>query len=209
VSEEWWLLTLTANRWKRTAWGSLDNIRSKLDAFFKRVRRVFGKVEYVRVYEKHPTSQAVHCHIIVSGVTPYVAVGCSEKLQPMAIGVLKRARRNGVWAVKTWVKKTAETLDMGYIADIKRLEGSPEQASWYVTKYLTKAQEELKQKGLRHVQTTRGVGSPKNEKMDSWNVAPYIEARMFEPNAKILDINTGEIIDNQYWEQHSFYPYED
>lgn len=209
VSEEWWLLTLTANRYKRTKDRSLGNIRDTLDAFFKRVKRVFGKVEYVRVYEKHPTSEAIHCHIIVCGVSPFVANGYSSKLQPMAIGVLKRDGRNGVWSIKTWVKKTADELSMGFIADIKRLEGDPSQAAWYVTKYLTKAQEELHIKGLRHVQVTRGIGSPPKGENMVWETAAYIVARMFNPNTQIVDLNTGEVIDNDYWERHSFYPFED
>jgi hypothetical protein len=127
----------------------------------------------------------------------------------MAIGVLKRAGRNGVWSVKTWVKIIAQKLDMGYIADIKRLEGTSEQAAFYVTKYLTKSQEELHVKGLRHVQVTRGVGSPPQNKDNQWQTASYIVPRMFPPNASILDLNTGETIDNQYWEKHSFYPHED
>jgi hypothetical protein len=209
VSGEWWLLTLTANKWKRTAWGSMDNIRKHLDAFFKRVKRVFGEIEYVRVYEKHPTSKAIHCHIIIAGVSPYVAIGYSAKLQPMAFGVLKREGRNGVWAVKTWIKKNAEALDMGFIADIKRLEGTAEQAAFYVTKYLTKAQEELHVKGLRHVQVTRGIGSPPKVENQTWETAAYIVAKMFAPNTAIQDLNTGEIIDNAYWEIHDFYPYDD
>ena len=209
VSEDWWLLTLTANRWKRTAWSSMDNIRKVLDAFFKRVKRVFGEIEYVRVYEKHPTSEAIHCHVIICGVSPYVAVGCSAKMRPMAIGVLARNSRNGVWAIKTWVKKIADELKMGYIADVKRLEGTPEQAAFYVTKYLTKAQEELHVKGLRHVQVTKGIGSPPKNKELPWETASYIIAKMFPPNASILDVNTQAVIDNDYWEQHSFYPYED
>jgi hypothetical protein len=209
VSSEWWLLTLTANRWKRTAWGSMDNIRKHLDAFFKRVKRVFGEIQYVRVYEKHPTSQAVHCHVVISGLSPYVVRGCSSKLQEMAIAVLSRHSRDGTWTIRTWIKKTANDLEMGYIADIKRLEGSPEQAAYYVTKYLTKAQEELHVKGLRHVQVTRGIGSPQREENQLWEVAAYIVPTMFAPNARIVDLNTGEIIDNGYWEKHSFYPYED
>ena len=209
VSDEWWLLTLTANRHKRTAWSSLDNIRSKLEAFFKRVKRVFGEIEYVRVYEKHPTSEAIHCHVIICGVTPYVAVGYSSKMRAMAIGVLSRGSRNGVWALKTWVKKTAYELEMGYIADIKRLEGTSEQAAFYVTKYLTKAQEELHVKGLRHVQVTRGIGSPPKEGSVCWETSAYIVAKMFAPNTAITDINTKAIIDNDYWEVHDFYPFED
>jgi len=209
VSDEWWLLTLTANRHKRTAWGSMDNIRPKLDAFFKRVKRVFGEIQYVRVYEKHPTSQAIHCHIIICGLSPYVAVGYSQKLKPMAIGVLSRGGRNGVWSIRTWVKKTAPELDMGFIADIVRLEGDPANAAFYVTKYLTKAQEELHVKGLRHVQVTKGIGSPEKGQDYTWDTAAYIVAKMFAPNTAIKDINTGAVIDNDYWEGHSFYPYED
>lgn len=209
VSEEWWLLTLTANRHKRTAWGSMDNIRKHIDAFFKRVKRVFGEVQYARVYEKHPTSEAIHAHFIVSGLSPFVAVGCSIKMRPMAIGVLSRSSRNGVWAIKTWIKITAQALDMGYIADIKRLEGTPEQAAFYVTKYLTKAQEELHVKGLRHVQVTKGIGSPESGGDYTWDTAAYIVAKMFNPNTAVKDINTGNVIDNDYWEVHSFYPYED
>jgi hypothetical protein len=209
VSDEWWLLTLTANRWKRAAWSSMDNIRKHLDAFFKRMKRVFGSIEYVRVYEKHPTSQAIHCHIIVSGVTPYVALGYSVKFQAVAYGVFKRVGRDGFWALRTWVKKTAQALDMGFIADIKKLIGDPEQASWYVTKYLTKAQSELHVKGLRHVQVTRGIGSPPSDDTKIWQVSSYIVPRMFAPNAVVKDLNTGQAIDNAYWEIHDFYPYDD
>ena len=209
VSEEWWLLTLTASSLTRTAWSSMDNIRKHLDVFFKRVKRVFGEIEYVRIFEKHPTSEAIHCHVIICGLSPYVALGYSVKMRPMAIAVLERNSRNGVWSIQTWVKKTAQELKMGYIADIKRLEGTPEQAAFYVTKYLTKAQEELHVKGLRHVQVTSGIGSPKTEKQENWNTSAFIVASMFAPNAQILDINNGEIIDNNHWEKHSFYPHED
>lgn len=207
VSEEWWLLTLTAASYTRTAWGSMDNIRKVIDTLFKRVKRVFGEVQYVRVFEKHPTSNAIHCHIICSGFTPFVALGYSSRLRPMAIGVLSRDYRNGVWSVKTWVKKTAQELGMGYIADIRRLEGDPSRAAWYVTKYLTKSQEDLHVKGLRHVQVTSGIGSPpKGDKEISWQTASYIIPQMFPPNAKILDINNGKVIDNSYWEIANFYP---
>jgi hypothetical protein len=207
VSEQWWLLTLTANRHKRTAWGSLDNIRSNLDRLFKRVKRVFGGIEYVRVFEKHPTSQAIHCHIIISGLSPYVAVGYSAKLRPMAVGVLKRTGRNGVWSLKTWIKKIAQELDMGFIADIQLIIGDAAKAVWYVCKYLTKSQEDLHVKGLRHVQVTKGIGSPQMETLDLvWQTAYYITAKMLVPNASVVDINTGRTIDNNYWEHTNYYP---
>ena len=209
VSQDWYLITLTANEETRSRALSMDNIRKHLDAFFKRAKRVFGVLEYVRVYEPHPTSEAVHVHMIVSGVSPYVAVGCSAKLRPMAIGVLVRKGRNGVWALRTWVKINARELGMGYIADARKIEGDASRAVWYVTKYLTKEQGNLGIKGLRHVQVTKGIGSP--PKMDTdltWNTAAYIVASMFEPNTAITDLNTGDVIDNNYWEHTGFYPNE-
>lgn len=209
VSGEWWILTLTANENTRSRVTSMDNLRTRIDAFFKRVKRVFGDIEYVRVYEPHPTSEAVHVHFVVSGFSPYVAVGQSEKLQPMAIGVLTRKGRNGVWAVKTWIKITARDLGMGYIADIQLITGEPQKAVWYVTKYLTKEQGNLHVKGLRHVQVTSGIGSPpKVETELLWQTGFFIQARMFEAGASITDLNTGQVIDNDYWETCGFYPNE-
>lgn len=207
VAEQWWILTLTAHSRTRTLVRSMDNLRSNLDRFFKRVKRVFGEIEYVRVFEKHPTSQAVHVHIIVTGIAAFVAIGCSAKLQPMAIGTTTRGGRNGVWSVRSWVKKIAQECAMGYIADIKPIDGEPAKAVWYVTKYLTKEQGDLHVKGLRHVQVTTGIGSPPKIGSDLvWQTAYFIVAQMFEPNAAITDLNTGKVIDNDYWETKGFYP---
>lgn len=210
VSGEWWLMTLTASSFTRTTEASLANLRDNIDRLIKRMRRVFGTpIEYVRVYEKHPSSEAIHVHFIVSGITPYVAVGCSAKLQEMAVGVLSRKWRSGIWSVKTWLKITTQALKMGYIADIKRLEGDAQFAAYYVTKYLTKDMQSFHVPYLRHVQVTNGIGSPEFEKTYTWIPVSYITARTFdEPNTSVTDIDTGEIIDNNYWENKGFYPSE-
>lgn len=209
ISTEWFLLTLTAHSLTRSKNASMDNLRGNLDRFWKRVRRVFGKVEYVRTFEKHPTSEAVHVHYIVSGLSPFVAVGCSSKLQPMAVGVLSRTSRNGVWAIRTWIKIIAQECRIGYIADVRLLVGEISRAIWYVTKYLTKEQSDLHVKGLRHVQTTRGIGSPKSLAELEWTTAAYIVSTMFPAGTKVLDLNTGETIDNNHWEHTGFYPDKD
>jgi len=209
IGSEWFLVTLTAHSQTRSKNASMDNLRQNLDRFWKRVKRVFGDIEYVRTFEKHPTSEAVHVHYIVSGLCPFVAVGCSAKLRPMAIGTTTRKGRNGVWSIKTWFKITAQECAMGYIADVRLLAGEITRAIWYVTKYLTKEQSDLHVKGLRHVQTTRGIGSPKSMGELEWETANYIVAKMFAAGTHITDLNTGEIIDNNHWEKHSFYPHED
>jgi hypothetical protein len=209
VSDSWWLLTLTANENKRTATQSMACIRDNLDVFFKRLKRIMGHIEYVRVYEKHPTSEAIHAHVVICGIEPFIQFGCSEKLRPMAIGTTTRRGRDGSWAVRTWIKKTARALSMGYIADIKPLKGDVRFVALYITKYVTIKQAALHFKGLRHVQVTTGIGGLPEEKNLEWVTAAYITARMFDPNTSIKDVNTGDVIDNNHWELHSFYPHED
>lgn len=206
ISKEWYLVTFTAHPNTRSHQRSLHNIRSNIDKLFKRVRRVFGCISYVRTFEKHPSSSAIHAHFIVSGLSPYVAIGCSKKLRPVAYGVLSRTSRNGVWAVKTWFKIQTQDVGMGMICDVRLIEGDVDHAVLYVCKYLTKSQQELDIKGLRHVQTTRDIGSPKNEADREWHTAAYIIPTMFAPNTAINDLNTGKIIDNNYWEHTGFYP---
>lgn len=208
VAEDWCLMTLTAPADKRTELASLTALRDNIDRLIKRMRRVFGlPIEYVRVFERHPTSEAIHAHFIVTGVTPFVVNGCSSKLQPMSIGVLTRSGHRGTWSVKTWLKKTCKEIGMGEIADIRRISGEPKRAAFYVTKYLTKDQQSIDIPYLRHVQVTGGIGSPEFEKSYTWTPVSYITARTFsEPNTQVTDIDTGDVIDNNYWEHTGYYP---
>lgn len=209
ISEEWYLVTFTAHSKTRSKQASLENLRGNLDILFKRVKRVFGCISYVRTFEKHPTSNALHAHYIVSGLAPFVALGCSSKLQPCAIGILSRPYRDGIWSLQTWFAETCFDVGIGYIVDVRMIEGDVERAIWYVTKYLTKEQQGINVKGLRHVQTTRDIGSPKGDKELEWHTASYIVSHTFAPNTKIEDLNTGRIIDNSYWEIHDVYPWDD
>jgi hypothetical protein len=209
VSDEWYLVTFTAHPNTTTKQGSFNNIRNNIEALLKRAKRVFGSLEYVRTFERHPTSNRIHSHYIIAGLSPYVICGYSIKHRPVAYGVTVRKGRSGIWSVRTWFKINAHEVGMGHIVDVQLIKGEPLKAVLYVTKYLTKQQQDIGIKGLRHVQTSRGVGSPQKEKDQIWNVAPYIVPKMFAPNASIVDLNTGEIIDNRYWEVHNFYPYDD
>lgn len=206
VSEEWWLLTLTAHAHKRSAAMSLANIRDNLDRLLKRIRRVFGQVDYVRVYEKHPTSAARHAHLIICGLTDYVVPGCSSKLQPTALAVTERNGRGGVWAIKSWLKKVAQECGMGYMVDCQKIAGNPAIAIGYVCKYLTKSQQDLNEKGLRHVQTSRRVGSPRVAALYSWKVGSFVTARDFNAGQVVTDLQTGTAIDDDYWNEQDYYP---
>lgn len=209
ISSEWWLVTLTASSLTRGALESLTNIRDNLERLYKRIKAVFGSIEFVRVYERHPSSLAIHAHLIMSGLAPYVANGFSVKHRPMAIGVSSRAARCGYWSVRTWFKKVCQECGMGYIVDVKLLTGEVSFAVWYVTKYLTKSQQDLHVPYLRHVQTSGGIGGPKTEKQE-WKTCAYITSEMFQAGTRVIDLNTGFVVDNNFWEEkgNTFYPKE-
>jgi len=209
VSQDWYFVTLTASPDTRTTIASLHNIRSNIDRLIKRVRRVFGKehIQYARTFELHPTSDAVHVHFIMTGLTPYVVNGFSVKHRPMSLGVLTRKGRSGTWTVQTWFKKTCQALGMGYIADVQHIEGDTAKVAFYVTKYLTKEQGRLNMPYLRHVQVTQGIGSPEFEENHTWTPVSYITSTTFtEPNTRVLDLDTGFTVDNNWWEHTGFYP---
>lgn len=207
VSDKWWLVTLTAHSKKRTELASLQNLRNNIDRLIKRVRQVWGDdIQYVRVFERHPTSEAVHVHFIMSGLTPFVAFVVNAKARELTIALNTRTKHR-CWSTKTWFKNTAQEMKMGYMADVRQFEGDVTIASFYVTKYLTKDQQAIDIPYLRHVQVTKGIGSPEFEKSYEWTPVSYITSRTFEfANTRVVDIDTGEVIDNQYWETKGFYP---
>lgn len=207
VAADWWLMTLTAPHDKRSQLESLKAIRDNIERLIKRMKRVFGEgIEYVRVFEKHPTSEAIHAHFILTGVTPFVATGYSVKFQPVAYGVMSRTGRLGFWALKTWLKKTCQAIGMGKIADIEKIEGDIAKVAYYITAYLTKDMQAIHVAYLRHIQVTKGIGKPQFDHDYDWVPASYITTYTFEPGTEVKDVNTGFVIDNNYWEAKGFYP---
>lgn len=96
---------------------------------------------------------------------------------------------------------------MGYQADVQEFTGDTKIASFYVTKYLTKEQGKLNIPYLRHVQVTRGIGSPKFDNSYVWQTASYITPYSFEePNTRVTDLDTGFVVDNNHWEHTGYYP---
>jgi len=207
LSDHWWFITLTAHEWRRSAASSLANIRENLDKLFKRLRRIFKHVQYVRVYEKHPTSEARHAHLIACGLSPFLSKEVSRTNSIQFIPLLSRQSHRGTWTINTWFKKTARELGMGYQVKCKAIDNA-QQSIGYVTKYLTKSFQDLHERGLRHVQTSREIGSPSPETVYSWKVVSFVSARDFSPGDTVLDLQTGELLDSEYFEDHDYYPIE-
>jgi hypothetical protein len=207
LSDFWYFITLTAHEHRRSAALSLANIRDNLDKLFKRLRRIFKHVEYVRVYEKHPTSAARHAHMLASGLSPFLLKETARTGNIQFVPLLSRQSHKGTWTIKTWFKKTARDLGMGYQVDCQPIAHAAESIG-YVTKYLTKWFQDLHEKGLRHVQTSRGIGAPQPESVYSWKVVSFVTARDFQPGDVVVDLQTGEALDGAYFEENDYYPIE-
>lgn len=198
----WWFGTITAPSWHRTPETSLKAIRSNMDRFIKRLKRVFKKgVDYVRIFEKHKDG-SFHLHIIISGLSERVERYTARSKATCFRPHMGETTANS-WHIQTWWKKTLSKCGCGYIAEVKII--PTYQAVKYVTKYMTKSAQDFNVKHLRRVQTTRGIGSPKPEKQFDWRV----DERIYGGNVNymtITDLDTGEIIPATYWQSNVCFP---
>jgi len=204
VSDNWWHATLTAHSRMRSEQASYKNLQHGIDVILKRFRRVFGKIEYVRVYEKHPSSAALHAHLIVSNLSPFVVPGSHKNLQAGYLAVTNRSPGAGVWTVRTWLKKTAQECKIGYQADIRQAEAGS--STLYITKYLTKVSQGINIKGLRHVSTSHRVGSPDISTDGSWEVGSFITCMDIDTQEVVQDAQTGGKISYADLQKRGIYP---
>lgn len=207
LSGQWWLMTLTARADTRGRLESYKNLQRGVDVLLKRFKRVFRKVIYVRVFEKHPTSDALHAHFIISGLSDYVRVERSKNGRDAYHSTNFRKGKRGYWSIRTFTKKTAQSCNMGYIADCKALKGE-RNAVRYVTEYMTKDAQDFDIRGLRHVATSREIKSPrqrgKNAKI--LTVGHTIPYSAIPSGYSLIDRDTGEIVNGEYWIENGFYP---
>lgn len=205
ISGQWWLMTLTAPGDKRERLESYKALQHGIDVLLKRFRRAFGKVDYVRIYEKHPKSNALHGHFIITGVNDFVLVEKSKNGRFRYKATNFRKGKRGYWSLRTFVKKTAQSCGMGYIADIRSL-GQTSRAVKYVTEYMTKDAQDFEIKGLRHVAASRKVGSPKRENDDFIYSGYRLNKGDIPAGLGVVDADTGEKIPDDYWKDGNVYP---
>lgn len=203
VSSNWWFVTLTAHELTRTPENSLENIRSNIDRLFKRLRRVYEKLDYVRVYEVHQKG-AFHAHLVISGL--------STRVQ-------KHTARNGVhyWrpalaesgkgnlSIRTYFRRTARSLGMGYMVDVQAVHDL-QAVTRYIVKYLTKEAQNFQVKGLRRVQTTQRIGGLRTGGAGDWSVKARVFRTDVPEGARLYDADRRVYVPDEYWTENLTYP---
>lgn len=202
IGGAWYFVTLTAHENLRSAEMSLKNIRDNIDRLMKRLRRIYKELDYVRVYERHQTG-AYHAHIVFHGLSARV----TRTVMPNGAVTFQdnyAAGNRHSWSIRTWFKKTCRAMGMGYMVDCQRIDDIRRVVN-YICKYLTKAQQDITEKNLRHVQTSRRIGSPVERKNTVWNVGAHVwggDLGMRE----LYDANLKITIKPSYWHENIVYP---
>lgn len=202
IGGQWWFITVTAAEWYRERAKSLENLRRGLNLLLKRINRVFGKVEYVRVYELHKKG-AFHAHLIMSSLSGRVHYRRARSGQR----VFKPAFVRGLatWTIQTWFKKTCRTLKLGYMVDVQRIEGV-QKAVNYISKYITKEGQNFSVRGLRRIQTSSAIGAANGrEAGKGWVVGKHVwggDVGMMP----LYDANLKITINPSYWNNEVVYP---
>jgi len=203
VAVQWWFVTLTAHEHLRDAARSLANIRDNLDRLFKRLRRIFERISYVRVYEVHKTG-AFHAHLLIAGMSERVTVQKAsngvQMFRPRPEGDRSRS-----WSIKTWFKKSARNMGMGYMVDVEKLD-THTTAVRYVLKYMTKEAQAFDEKFLRRIQVTQDIGSPARKPEAGWNPALFVTRWDVPPGGVLVDLNEKLRVPPEYWQDNDVYP---
>lgn len=203
VASDWWFITLTAHENLRDGEASLANIRSNIDRLFKRVKRVWGKVQYVRVFEPHENG-AFHAHLLCSGLSSGVQKFTARNGVDFYRPTVWRKSR-GILSCRTWWRRTCRSLGMGYMVDVQSL-SSVSEALRYVTKYLTKDAQGFAVKNLRKIQTSRGIGSPTSKGDGSWATAARVFRSCVPAGARLYDGDRRVWVPEDYWHTRLTYP---
>jgi hypothetical protein len=196
--DKWTWFTLTAHS-KARGELSLKNIRGAWDRLIKRMKRLYGKFQYCRVYERHKDG-SYHLHAIAS----------------FHFGDIKerKARKDGTKTkYSVWLKKNASGLKLGYYthADDIEKDHSGYIAS-YVTKYMTKLSDVAYAEfgRIRRIQVSQGWAKWKKDSVEMWQVTNGIfESDMWraaESGYAFVDISTGEQLSYDNFIDHVIYP---
>lgn len=197
----WSWFTLTAHEKSHEASGeySLKNIARMWDRLIKRMRRRYGKFEYCRVYERHQ-SGAYHLHCI-TGFHWDDLVDRNENFPD-------REKMMD----SPWLRSNARNLGVGYKTHADNIKSEKSGVvAFYVTKYMVKMDEKLKNSWgrVRRIQTSRGIKYNNLEKSEYvWSLKSglYLNDVDLIHNESYYLINEGRLLDLDDFEKHHVWP---
>ena len=166
LSDEWTMITVTCMGDDHRNNTTLKRLMDNFDRLMKRLKRQYGKFEYVRVYEQHKSGE-FHMHILA---------GFGFQTLPFEWITDKEGRKKYVGINYATILDHAIACGLGKIMDCKPIvdESGRQQSSVYavryISKYFTKSIGSSMPKGTRRVQTSQKIGSPKVSSSLEWEM---------------------------------------
>jgi len=166
ISDHWTMLTVTCMGDDHRNMVTLKRLMTNFDRLMKRLKRDYGKFEYVRVYEQHKSGE-FHMHILASiQIESEISEWCYDE----------QGRIKYVGIHYQTILAHVMDCDLGEIFDCKPIvdesgnNASSVYAVRYISKYLTKAIGATMPKGTRRIQTSQKIGSPKITSALEWKM---------------------------------------
>jgi hypothetical protein len=164
VSKAWSMLTITCDSPQHASKTTLSYVVANFDKLMKRLKRLWGSFEYVRVYERHKSGE-FHAHLLISYIpSDYPKKSVWRKLRGRVA-----YRGAAYYQLKTACVEVgfgeqvdiSPVLEDGY--DGYKVPANPAIVASYVTKYMSKDMANMP-KGTRRIQTSSGIGAlPKSD----------------------------------------------
>lgn len=174
-------------------------IRKNWDALSKRLKREYGKFQYVRVIEQHKSGVA-HIHYLAS----------------FHAGDVRRVERedDSIYHYSPTIKEHVVDCDFGYILDNRNITESDKAAyhvGKYITKYMTKdlSETDVSRKSfrVRKIQTSRGIKRLNFETELQWVLKSGVYKDEFDSSDEVwLDVTRGKRIDDGSFMGGAVYP---
>jgi len=203
VADDWWFLTLTAHENTRTPENSLQNIRTNIDRLFKRLRRIYAKIQYCRVFEVHEKG-AFHAHFVLTGISARVQKTILQNGAEM-FRPTDEPKGKGNWSIRVWFRRTCRKFGMGYMVDCDRVDGIAQVVN-YIVKYLTKQAQNFNAPGLRRVQTTQQIGGLRITGAAGWRIGARVFRSSIPPGGKLYDADKKTFVPDEHWQSNLTYP---
>jgi hypothetical protein len=206
IGSIWSMITVTARAKAHRFNTTLEAIIKNWDKLMKRLKRLWGNFEYVRVYEKHKSGE-FHAHMLVS-YQP------GDSYSENAYKQIKGKRRYRGTAHKE-LKYSSFEVGLGFIVDFSPILHAGiddylhqiNRTVSYVTKYMTKNLKDMP-KGARRVQTSRKIGSVKEDSKnnDLWIARHFLYEGDIENLGKIEDVSRKHTVTFDDFEKLQVYP---
>lgn len=166
LSDHWTMLTVTCIGEDHRNMVTLKRLMGNFDRLMKRLKRDYGRFEYVRVYEQHKSGE-FHMHILCGfQVQTCISDYCYDE----------QGRIKYVGETYQGMLSNVTECDLGKIFDCKPIideTGNAQSSVYavrYISKYLTKSVGATMPKGTRRIQTSHKIGSPKITSNLNWTM---------------------------------------